>query len=87
MCCPRSPRRSLTVRNLDDELKQRLRLEAARHGHSMEEEVRQILRRALDRPPEGGLGSRIRERFAAYDGQELELPDRRDPPRAADLEP
>lgn len=78
---------TLTVRNLDDDLKQRLRLQAARHGHSMEEEVRQILRRALDRPTERGLGSRIRDRFAAYDGEELELPDRLDPPRAADLEP
>ncbi|KXJ48254.1 MAG: plasmid stabilization protein [Alcanivorax sp. Nap_24] len=78
---------TLTVRNLDDELKLRLRLEAARHGHSMEEEVRQILRRALNQPAEDGLGTRIRERFAPYDGQELELPDRRDPPRAADLEP
>jgi len=65
---------TLTVRNLDDELKQRLRLEAARHGYSMEEEVRQILRRALDRPSEGGLGSRIRNRFAAYDGEELMNP-------------
>ena len=37
---------TLTVRNIDDDLKQRLRLEAARHGHSMEEEVRRILRRA-----------------------------------------
>ena len=31
---------SITVRNLDDELKQRLRVRAAQHGHSMEEEVR-----------------------------------------------
>ena len=36
---------------------------------------------------EQGLGSRIRDRFAAYDGQELELPERRDPPRPADMEP
>ncbi len=78
---------TLTVRNLDDDLKQRLRLEAARHGHSMEEEVRQILNRALNQPTETGLGSRIRDRFAAWDGEELELPERRDLPRAADMEP
>jgi len=79
---------TLTVRNIDDDLKQRLRLEAARHGHSMEEEVRRILRRALSEPAaEQGLGSRIRDRFAAYDGQELELPERRDPPRPANMEP
>ncbi len=74
---------TLIVRNLDDDTKQRLRLQAARLGHSMEEEARQILARALRPPVEAGLGSRIRDRFAACDGQELKLPDRRDPPRAA----
>ena len=34
---------SLTVRNLDESVKNRLRVRAARHGRSMEEEVRQIL--------------------------------------------
>ena len=34
---------SLTIRNLDDDLKQRLRLRAASDGRSMEEEIRQIL--------------------------------------------
>lgn len=38
---------TLTVRNIDEELKARLRGAAARHGHSMEEEVRQILRERL----------------------------------------
>jgi phosphopantothenoylcysteine decarboxylase/phosphopantothenate--cysteine ligase len=37
---------SLTVRQLDDKLKQLLRLRAARHGRSMEDEVRVILRQA-----------------------------------------
>jgi len=37
---------SLTVRQLDDRLKQRLRLRAARHGRSVEDEVRSILRAA-----------------------------------------
>jgi len=39
---------SLSVRNLDDELIGRLKRRAARHGHSTEAEVREILRRALN---------------------------------------
>lgn len=38
---------SLSVRNLDDELVARLKRRAARHGHSAEAEVREILRQAL----------------------------------------
>lgn len=41
---------SITIRNLEDDVKERLRIRAARCGHSMEEEARLILRRAL-----GGL--------------------------------
>jgi len=45
---------SLTIRNLRDELKQRLRERAARHGRSMEEEIRQILTQAgADKPAQG----------------------------------
>ena len=39
---------SLTVRQLDEKLKKLLRLRAARHGRSMEDEVRTILREAAD---------------------------------------
>src|SRR5262244_3444754 len=39
---------SLTVRQLDEKLKKLLRLRAARHGRSMEDEVRVILRAAAD---------------------------------------
>lgn len=75
---------TITIRNLDDRLKARLRIEAATHGHSMEEEVRLILRRALAEPErQGGLGSRIRDRFAAVHGVDLDLPERSDRPRAA----
>jgi plasmid stability protein len=42
---------SLTIRDLDDSLKQDLRLRAARHSRSMEEEVRQILRAVLQGSP------------------------------------
>lgn len=66
---------SLTIRNIDDTLKKRLRLSAAQHGRSMEEEVRQILRQVLSRPlpAEKGLGSRLSRRFAAAGG--FDLPD------------
>lgn len=77
---------SITIRNLDDALKAELRLSAARHGHSMEEEVRLILRRALTPVPQQGLGSRIRQRFAEEGGVELEVPSRRQRPRAAEFE-
>jgi plasmid stability protein len=74
---------SLTIRNLDASIKASLRLRAAIHGRSMEEEARQILRQALLAPPSGeGLGSRIHRRFAAVGG--VELPEvQRSPARPA----
>lgn len=56
----------LVVRNLDDDVKAKLRVRAAEHGHSMEEEVRAILCRAVEdrQPPAQGLGTRIAARFA-----------------------
>jgi antitoxin FitA len=59
----------LLVRNLDDDVKARLRVLAAEHGRSMEEEVRVILRQAVIRPPRpsGGLGSEIAALFK-HDG-------------------
>ncbi|MGH2535481.1 MAG: FitA-like ribbon-helix-helix domain-containing protein [Thermomicrobiales bacterium] len=49
----------LVVRNLDGDVKERLRERAARHGRSMEEEVREILRDAVLKAnePEVGLGT------------------------------
>ena len=72
---------SITIRNLDDDIKARLRLQAARHGRSMEEEARVILRQAVTPPPatersRGGLGSRIHAHFADLGGVDLELPPR-----------
>ena len=56
----------IVVRNLDEDVKARLRVRAAEHGRSMEEEVRTILRQAVaDRkPPLRGLGTAIAARFA-----------------------
>jgi antitoxin FitA len=78
---------TLTIRGLDPETHARLRVEAARHGRSMEAEVRAILRDRL-MPGAGarGLGSRIRARFEGLEG-DLELPDRSgDLPRAAEFD-
>ena len=78
----------LVVRNLDEEVKRRLRERARRHGRSTEEEVRDILRHAVreagaSRP---GLGSRIASRFAGK-GVDLDLQDLRgQAPRPADLD-
>ncbi len=57
---------TLTIRNLDEPLKTRLRIRAASRNRSMEEEARQILRAALEAPttPVEDLGARIRARFA-----------------------
>ena len=76
---------SLTIRNIDDPLKARLRVQAATHGRSMEEEVREILRAALGReaPRPANMFEAIRACFAQSGGVELELPPRepmRDPP-------
>lgn len=63
---------SLTIRNIEDEVKASLRLRAAKHGRSMEEEARRILRRSLVQERAAtGLGSRIAGRFAAQGGVEL----------------
>ena len=76
---------TLTIRNLDDPLKSRLRLRAAARNRSMEEEARQILRAALQEPvaPAQDLGTRIRARFAALGDVQLALEPRepaREPP-------
>ena len=75
---------SITVRNLDGEVKSRLRIRAAEHGRSMEEEVRVILRQAVNLDPKPqNLASFIHDCFAPIGGVELELPPRepmREPP-------
>ena len=81
---------TLTIRNLDDAVRDRLRRRAAEHGHSMEEEVRQILRQVVApvKPvaTNEGLGTRIHNHFARLGGLELELPSRNDTPTAASFE-
>jgi antitoxin FitA len=69
---------SMTIRNIDDSLKSRLRIRAARHGRSMEEEARSILRSALaiTEPKEEHLVDAIRRRVEAVGGIDIELPPR-----------
>lgn len=74
-----------TVRNLEKDVKARLKRRALRHGHSMEEEVRQILRAAVKEDTASApLGSRIAARFAGLEftgelpelrGQPVHAPD------------
>ena len=76
---------SITIRNLDNDVKTRLRMRAAEHGRSMEEEVRIILREAVSDAKAGprNLAKFTRECFAPLGGVELELPPRgpmREPP-------
>lgn len=77
---------SITIRNLDERTKARLRVRAAQHGRSMEEEARTLLRAALseDGVPRGNLADAIRARFRRLGGIELRLPARepmREPPK------
>ncbi len=75
---------SITIRNLDDGVKTLLRVRAADHHRSMEEEARLILRDAVGRKPDSrNLPSIIRSHFGPANGVDLELPPRepgREPP-------
>jgi plasmid stability protein len=64
---------SITIRNLADSLKAQLRLRAAQHNCSMEEEARDILRTALaqEHQPVHNLGKAIVQRFAPFGGVDL----------------
>ena len=80
---------TMTIRNLEDELKARLRIRAAQHGRSMEEEARSILRSALNTEPGANTGAAlvkaIRARVAPFGGVELELPQRTPMPEPPDF--
>ena len=75
---------SITIRNLDNNLKAQLRLRAARHGRSMEAEARTILAQSLGASAdEQNLAVVIQRRFESLDAESLPIPRRqvvREPP-------
>ena len=75
---------SITIRNLEDDVKQHLRVRAAEHGRSMEEEARDILRRVMgEGAPPRNLAAAIRARVTPSGSVDLALPVRepmREPP-------
>ncbi|MBE2262351.1 MAG: pantothenate metabolism flavoprotein [Burkholderiaceae bacterium] len=69
---------SITVRNLDETVKSSLRVRAARHGWSMEQEVRHILQLAVapERADQASFAERVSRRFAGLDADSLPIPGR-----------
>jgi antitoxin FitA len=68
---------TLTIRQLDEKIKIKLRVRAAHHGRSMEEEAREILRGALSSSPaQENLAEAIHRRFARFGGVAIEIPRR-----------
>ncbi|MDG4768197.1 Arc family DNA-binding protein [Solwaraspora sp. WMMD406] len=77
---------ALSIRDLDDSVKEKLRIRAARHGRSMEAEVRAILTAVVtEEPTHADLFSALTERFAQLGGADLDIPARASRPRAADF--
>ena len=79
---------SITIRKLDDVVKSKLRIRAARHGRSMEEEAREILKGALmqDMSRRSNMAESIRRHIAPLGGVELTIARRepiRRPPKLA----
>jgi plasmid stability protein len=76
---------TLTIRSIDDEIKEKLRVLAARNGRSMEAEVRALIEAAVAEPaePQRGLASLIRRDLEGLDLPPIPEPDRREMPRYA----
>lgn len=78
---------AVSVRDLDEKVKERLRVRAAVNGRSMESEIRAILSAAVSDPVEAsGLGQALLARFGGLGGVDLEVPARTAAPRAAELD-
>lgn len=75
---------TLTIRQLNEQTHARLRGRAAKHGRSVEAEVRAILDAAVDLPEENILLA-LHATFSEAGGLDLQVPNRTDQPRAADL--
>jgi plasmid stability protein len=79
---------SMTIRNLDEKLKARLRMQAAKHGRSMEDEARDILRSALSTASTRTvtLANSVRRRIESLGGVELQIAPREPMREPLDLE-
>lgn len=78
---------AVSIRDLDDGVRDRLRVRAASHGRSMEAEMRAILTDAVapgDQRP--GLFTTLLDRFGELGGVDLDIPARTEPARAPILE-
>ena len=62
---------NMTIRNLPDEVHERLRVQAQSNGRSLEAEVRSILVHAVIASSDGGFGHRLRERYGRHLGDDL----------------
>lgn len=77
---------AVSIRGLEDQVRDRLRIRAAQHGWSMEAEMRAILSDAVrEQEPPADLFTTLLDRFAELGGVELDLPPRNTPVRAAEL--
>lgn len=77
---------AISVRDLDDGVRERLRVRAAHNGHSMEAEIREILTTAVRDPrPQTDLFTTLLDRFGALGGVDLPAPTRASRARAADF--
>lgn len=77
---------AVSIRNLDDTVRERLRVRAAAHGRSMEAEMRAILVEAVREPSDDeGLLEALAARFGELGGVDLDLPPRSAAPRAVDF--
>ncbi len=82
---------SLNIRRIERSVKERLRIRAAMHGHSMEEEIRRILTKAAESPDDDSSPQKDRTLYEAvrsivepYGGFDLEPPPREDYPGEPD---
>lgn len=76
---------AVSIRNLDDATKERLRVRAARNGRSLEAEIRAILDEAVMPDEEHHMGRALLDLGAEHGGVDLDHPSRREAPRGADL--
>jgi plasmid stability protein len=76
---------SVSIRDLDDGVRDRLRVQAARNGRSMEAEIRAILTEAVNEPEPEDLFTALLDRFGAAGGIDLPAPARDESARAADF--